>query len=131
MKAHPSGPVALPGIWEMIRAERDGATLPELPALRVELRLTADGYTVRMAGQVADRGTYIHATAGPHLTLVLTGVEGPNAGRSIPCICQLAGNRLRICYGLDGTPPADFTTAAGAPRYLATYRRAGMAPTDA
>ena len=110
---------SLAGTWEMIRAEQNGADSPELVALRVELELTADSYLVRFAGKLADRGTY--SLADPALTL--TGTEGPNHGRTIPCLFELAGDNLRVCYGLDGSAPTAFATTAGAPHYLATYRR--------
>lgn len=110
---------ALPGRWEMIKAELAGEDAPDMLALRVELELTAVTYAVSFAGQVADRGTYV--LEGTSLTL--TGTGGPNQGRVIPCIFQLVGDRLRICYGLDGTVPAGFTTKAGVQHYLATYRR--------
>lgn len=114
----------------MIRAETDGGFSSELVDLRIHLELSADSptdtlakagtYIVRFAGQVADRGTFALPAPG---TLALTGTEGPNAGRTIPAIFQLVGDRLRICYGLDGTPPTAFTAPAGQPRYLATYKR--------
>jgi uncharacterized protein (TIGR03067 family) len=110
---------SLAGTWEMIRAEHGGADAPDLLALRVELELTADTYVVRFAGKVADRGNYTLAASA----LTLTGTEGPNQGRTIPCIFQLVGDRLRVCYGLDGTAPTAFATTAGSPHYLATYRR--------
>lgn len=112
----------LEGIWEMMRAETDGEAAADLLALRVELRLDAGRYTVRFAGEVADRGSYA-LTADDATALTLTGVEGPNAGRSIPCLYQLMGNRLRICYGLDGVAPKNFVTKDTPNRYLATYRR--------
>ena len=114
---------ALPGTWEMIRAESAGENSPELLALRFELHLTADTYAVRFGGQIADRGFYTRGLADTPATLTLIGTEGPNRGRTIPCIVQLVGNRLRICYGLDGVAPTAFTTTAGSSHYLATYRR--------
>ena len=110
---------ALHGTWEMIRAELGGENSPELLALGVELELTAGTYVVRFAGTIADHGTY--TLAAPALTL--TGTAGPNEGRTIPCLFQLAGDRLRVCYGLDGTAPTALATAPGTPHYLATYRR--------
>jgi len=109
----------LAGTWELIRAEQNGETAPELVALHVELELTADTYVVRFAGKVADRGLFVTAANG----LTLTGTEDPNKGRTIPCVFQVVGDRLRVCYGLDGTAPTAFATAAGSPHYLATYRR--------
>ena len=123
----------LSGTWEMVRAELAGADAPDMLALRVELELTADTYIVRFAGQVADRGTYALACPEPvervesaergARALTLTGAVGPNKGRTIPCIFQLTGDRLRVCYGLDGTAPTVFATAPGTEHYLATYRR--------
>jgi uncharacterized protein (TIGR03067 family) len=113
-------PAELDGIWEMVRAESGGEPSTDLLALRVELHLTADAYVVRFAGQVADRGTFALGADG---SMTLVGVEGPNAGRTIPCIYQLVGDRLRVCYGLDGTVPEKFATTSGSPHYLATYRR--------
>ena len=103
----------------MIRAETGGVDSPDLLALRVELELTANTYVVRFGEKIVDRGH--HSAAEPALTLV--GVEGPNQGRTIPCIFQLVGDRLRVCYGLDGTTPTTFATAVGSPHYLAIYRR--------
>lgn len=103
----------------MIKAELAGEPAPDLLALRVELELTGATYTVRFAGQVADRGTYVRDGQ----TLTLTGVEGPNQGRTIPCLLQQRGDLLRVCYGLDGTAPTGFATKPGVQHYLATYRR--------
>lgn len=113
----------LHGTWEMIRAELNGENSPELLALGVELELTADSYVVRFGDTLADQGTYRHHEAGPPAQLTITGTSGPNAGRSIPCIYQLAGDRLRVCYGMDGKRPEAFASAAGSAHYLATYRR--------
>jgi len=110
----------LDGTWEMIRTEHRGENSPELVALGVELEISGNTYAVRFGGRIADRGRF---ELGGDNTLTLTGTEGPNSGRTIPCIYQLAGDRLRVCYGLDGTMPAEFATAAGSSHYLATYRR--------
>jgi uncharacterized protein (TIGR03067 family) len=114
----------LHGIWEMVRAESDGQPSSDLLALRVRLHLTADTYHVHFAGELADQGTYTRAADGPHSALIFLGAEGPNAGRTIPCIYQLVGDRLRVCYGLDGKVPEKFAADPGSPNYLATYRRA-------
>ncbi len=113
---------ALHGMWEMIRAESGGEPSSDLLALRVELHLTDGNYHVHFAGELADQGTFTRTSAHPHAALILLGAKGPNAGRTIPCIYQLVGDRLRVCYGLDGNVPTEFATA-GTSHYLATYRR--------
>jgi uncharacterized protein (TIGR03067 family) len=107
----------------MVRAELQGESAPDLVVLKTVLEFTAGDYAVRYAGETADRGSYQAGETADFKTLVLRGVAGTNAGRTIPCIYQLHGNRLRICYGLDGGTPAGFSAKAGEERYLATYRR--------
>jgi uncharacterized protein (TIGR03067 family) len=113
----------LHGIWEMVRAESGGEPSTDLLALRVELHLNATTYQVRFAGELADEGAYRRAANETHATLILLGAKGPNAGRTIPCIYQLVGDRLRVCYGLDGTTPTEFATTPNSAQYIATYRR--------
>ncbi len=123
MSAPPLSPPSIAGTWEPIRAELDAEPVPELVVRQTHVELTADTYVVYFGGQLADRGTYLLAHGEPHASLTLHGLEGPNVDRTIPAIYQLAGDRLRICYGLDGTPPTAFATTENSRRYLVTYRR--------
>ena len=116
----------LEGNWQMVRAELAGEPAPELVTTNMMLTLAVGGYEVRYGGVVSDRGTFLVEASTEQRTLLLTGVEGPNAERTIPCIYQLTGDRLRVCYGLDGTMPEGFSTRLGEARYLATYRRATL-----
>ncbi|MEY4005431.1 MAG: hypothetical protein RLZZ221_1527 [Verrucomicrobiota bacterium] len=116
-----TSPSELTGSWQMIRAELDGESAPEMVTSRMILELGDRSYAVVYAGEVSDTGSWENGVnAG---TLILLGHRGPNAGRRIPCLYQLAGDRLRVCYGLDGTEPAGFSTAGLKQRYAATYRR--------
>ncbi|MBS0663135.1 MAG: TIGR03067 domain-containing protein [Verrucomicrobia bacterium] len=113
----------LSGTWQIVKAELAGEEMPAFVASRVEVELADGTYVVRFAGQVADRGTFTLAADGGVQEIRLYGVEGTNAGRTIPAIYQQVGDRLRICYGLDGIRPSTFATAAGQNLFLATYRR--------
>lgn len=116
-------PNSIDGTWQMVRAELDGVAAPEFVAAKTEIRLTAGAYEVRFDCQRVDCGSYaLDATSEPK-TIILRGESGPNAGRTIPCVYQIAGDRLRVCYGLGGIAPGEFATAVGQQRYLATYRR--------
>lgn len=116
-------PDSLHGRWQMLRAELSGEAAPPPVAERTTLEFTAGRYSVRFAGEVHDCGAFFATTTPEFNTLVLHGESGPNAGRTLACIYQLVGDRLRICYGLDGVAPTSFTTSANSRRYLATYRR--------
>lgn len=111
------------GTWQPIRAELAGLAAPSEVLEQTELELAGGRYRVRFGGQTSDRGTYVHHPAESPGVLTLFGVEGPNADRTIPCIYQLAGDRLRICYGLGGVLPTAFRTGGRASLYLVTYRR--------
>ena len=109
----------LHGNWRPVRAELDGQEAPAMALDRMEMVLSEQRYVVRFAGEVHDQGVWcVTAT-----TLILTGQHGANDGREIPAIYQLAGDRLRVCYGLDGTVPTEFKTGVNSQRYLVTYRR--------
>lgn len=113
---------AIDGIWEMVRAEMEGDAAPEMVVAKTALELANGTYAVRFAGKISDRGSFELAATGDVNSLLLRGREGPNAGRTIPCIYQRMGDRLRICFGLSGVVPTEFTATAGQQRYLATYR---------
>lgn len=116
--AHP-----LHGTWQMIRAELAGEPAHPLLVENTTLEITHVHYYVRYDREIADRGHVAHSDGEPHPQLTLHGTEGPNAGRIIPAIYQCKGDLLRICYGLDGSPPAAFASPAGSSLYLVTYRR--------
>ncbi|MEY4940072.1 MAG: hypothetical protein RIQ93_1807 [Verrucomicrobiota bacterium] len=117
----PSPPIE--GAWLMIRAELEGEEAPEAVAQKTVLAFASGNYSVSFAGEVMDRGTYELGGTLEGRTIVLIGESGPNAGRTIPGIYQLAGDRLRVCYGLDCVAPTDYETNSGDQRYLAIYRR--------
>ncbi|MEO5960045.1 MAG: TIGR03067 domain-containing protein [Opitutaceae bacterium] len=113
----------LEGRWQMLRAELAGDEAPALLSSGTVLELGPGIYTVRFGGEISDRGTYELGGTLEARTMILKGESGTNAGRTIPCIYQLVGDGLRVCYGLDSVAPTDFATAPGQQRYLATYRR--------
>lgn len=115
-------PPSLIGRWQMLRAELNGEQAPELVTSKTELEFTATTYAVRYAGEVMDEGTY-EVGPEPNLhSLILYGVSGTNRGRTIPCIYQRVGQRLRIAYGLEGRVPSNFAPHSGSGGYIASYK---------
>jgi uncharacterized protein (TIGR03067 family) len=111
--------MSLHGKWRPVRAELDGQAAPALALERMEFTLSAHGYSVSFGGEIYDRGSFTHSET----TLCMTAQQGPHDGRVISAIYQLVGDRLRVCYALDGTAPQEFKTAPGSQRYLVTYHR--------
>ncbi len=112
------------GVWEMVRAECDGETAPELVVRQTTLEFAQGRYRVRFAGQTADSGAFEIGNNSAVGNMLLRGREGTNAGREIACIYQVKGDRLRVCFDFEGVVPTDFKTSRGSSRYLATYGRA-------
>jgi len=112
-------PPSLEGIWQPLYAELGGEEAPKEVLERMEVELAAGKYAVRFGGEVADHGTFTVDQAG----LTLVGVEGPNAGRTIPCIFKFTDDLLSICYGLGGTRPAKYRTGNDPQLYLVNYTR--------
>lgn len=114
----------LHGTWQVVKAELGGQPMPADAAAHVELEFTAEGYAVRFGDTVTDAGHYSILAAEPHHQIKMAGQSGVNAGRTIPGIIQLQGDRLRLCFALEGEKsPVAFSAPAGTLCYLATYRR--------
>jgi uncharacterized protein (TIGR03067 family) len=111
------------GEWQMTRAELDGEKAPGDFVSKTQLVLSQGLYRVSFDGETTDEGTYENSQTAHGAVLTLHGVKGVNVGKSIPCIYQHVGLRLRICYGLDGILPTAFETTGLRDRYLASFRR--------
>jgi len=117
----------LNGTWKPQHALLAGQPVP-VPVLEA-ITLTIDGtnyevVVVTEKGPSPDRGTLTFDLAANPKGMTITGVEGPNAGKSFPAIYELDGDSLRICYDLSGQQrPAEFKSAPATKLYLVTYQR--------
>ena len=107
------------GIWQPVYAELDGEEAPAEVLQQTVVEFSDGEYFVSFGGQISDQGTYTADAAG----LTLSGLDGPNAGRVIPCIFKFAGETLSICYGLGGARPKKFAAGSGTQLYLVNYKR--------
>ena len=119
----PDDQQVMQGDWVPVKAELAGQAMPEAVLKTISLKLTKSEYEVLVAGK-PDKGTYsIEPTAKPK-GMKITGVKGPNAGKTFPAIYELTADTLRVCYDLSGKKrPTEFTTKAGTKLYLVTYKR--------
>ncbi len=113
----------LEGIWQPVRAELEGELAPDFALEKIRLILRAGNYRVELDHEEMDFGNYRVRAANERDRLDLEGLRGTNAGRRIPALYQLRGDRLRVCYGLNGADPNEFHAPANSAKYLVTYRR--------
>ena len=108
------------GTWIPVSFEVGGQKLPDATFKDAKLVMTDGHYTYQN-----DHGTYKLITSEKPRGIDVTGVEGPNQGKTFPAIYELRGDTLKICYDLAGkTRPTEFATQAGTRQFLASYKRA-------
>ena len=105
----------------MVRASYNGDDAPELVTQRTVVEIARGTYQIRFDQKPVESGVISQDASSRKL--VLLAESGPHSGRTVRCIYQRTGDRLRICFGLNGNQPTEFTAKIGENRYLATYRK--------
>ena len=117
----------LHGAWVPVAANVSGKELL-VAELRVKY-LVFDGHDysiIDRSNQIVDRGEYLVNENATPQTLDIVGRDGPNAGRSMLAIFELEGDRLTVCYDLQGdSRPADMLPQENQLLLSITYERAG------
>lgn len=116
-------PDPIEGTWLPFKAEYAGDVAPDMAMAKMRLVIQAGTYAIHFGHEISDSGSYTLGVLAETQTIVLSSLSGTNAGRTIPSIYQLVGDRLRICFGLNGTAPTEFASPAGSPHYLVFYKR--------
>jgi len=115
----PTAGPTLAGRWAPLSAELGGQPFPIASLGDATLRLTRDAYEFG-----GDKGTYAVLSTSPPSRMDIHGREGPNAGRTIQAIYELAGGQLTVCYQLGpGERPTEFKTTKGSQLLLIRYLR--------
>jgi uncharacterized protein (TIGR03067 family) len=75
-------------------------------------------------GNQVDSGTLkVDKTKFPR-TMQITGVKGPNEGKTLLAIYQVVGDNMTICYDLSGQAyPSEFESLPGTQLFLVNYQR--------
>lgn len=113
------------GDWTPVLMQLNGKKQPEELLKSIKLSIKGDKYNT-VVGKEKDEGTLkLDAAKEPREMDIVPGV-GPNKGKLLPCIYEIKGDELRVCYGLNGTArPADFKADEDAKGVvmLITYKR--------
>ncbi len=113
----PASPLV--GRWQPTEAQLGGRPLPVAGFDGAVLEMTADRYAFGI-----DHGHYVPIDGPLPTKMDVVGDSGPNAGRTIPAIYDVAGDALTICYQLGaGERPDAFRSPGGSRILLVRYRR--------
>ena len=109
------------GKWSLEEAMMGGGPLPEEVMKSITLTMKDGTYEVQL-GDVRDAGKLKVDVSKSPMTMDITGEEGPNKGKILPCIFKFEKEKLIICYQLDGDErPTKFESEKGSTTMLATY----------
>jgi uncharacterized protein (TIGR03067 family) len=116
---------AMQGTWKPAKAELAGQPWSDAILKTITLKLDDTGnYLVTVGESPPDKGTCALDPTSKPKGMSVTGISGPNKGKTFPAIYELEGDTLRICYDLSGAKrPASFKTSPGTQLYLVTYHR--------
>jgi uncharacterized protein (TIGR03067 family) len=113
----------LQGTWRPKAAEQGGKAWSDEMLKSIKLIIKDDTYTVT-TGTGTDQGTVKIDPSMKPKSMDIIGAEGPNKGKTILAIYELAGDNLKVCYDLSGKKrPTEFKTKKGSPLFFATYKR--------
>jgi uncharacterized protein (TIGR03067 family) len=119
----PSAQQMIDGAWIPVTADLGGQPMPENVRKTIKLSV-ADGRYKVTVGDQPDAGIIKLDPSAQPMALDIVGTEGPNKGKTIPAIFDLAGDTLKVCYDLSGqTRPTEFKSSAGTQQFLVTYQR--------
>jgi len=114
---------AIQGTWLPSTAELAGREFPDEIRKTIKLTIRDGKYTVTV-GKQNDQGTTKLNSSADRKQLDITGVDGPNKGKTILAIYELDGDTLRICYDLSGkNRPTEFKSKPDTQLFLVTYKR--------
>jgi len=109
---------AIEGTWILTSAEMAGKKLPDQGLKGTKLVLNAGHYQLQI-----DEGTY-KILPGTPAAMDIVGTNGPNKGKTFLAVYELKGDKLEICYDLEGkTRPTEFKTTPGTKQFLVSYVR--------
>jgi uncharacterized protein (TIGR03067 family) len=116
------------GAWTPVLMQLNGKKQPEELLKSIRLSIKGDKYST-VVGKEKDEGTLkLDATKEPR-EMDITSNVGENKGKAIPCIYEIKGDELRVCYGLKvAERPIDFKADEDAKGVvmLITYKRARL-----
>jgi uncharacterized protein (TIGR03067 family) len=122
-----TAPAELPsheGTWIATSATLAGSPFPSSVTDTISLVASGEQYEVKVGGK-ADKGTCIADRRTSPNRMTITGIEGPNAGKTFLAVFDFPDpTQMRICYDLNGTAfPTAFESTTENGWFLVSYKR--------
>jgi len=113
----------LRGKWKIKEAELGAKKLSPSDFEKLVLELDENSYQL-IEDKVIDSGIIEPISHESLQALAITGVFGPNKGKTFQCIYRFEGDDMIMCYNLGGDGiPQSFETKENSLLYLVRYKR--------
>ncbi len=113
----------LNGTWVPSKGELNGEKAPDDFIKSIKLTITDGKYAVEV-GEQKETGSFTIDAVKKPATMDIHANDGPNKGKKILAIYELAGDTLKVCYKLgEGKRPEEFTSTKDNNQFLVTYKR--------
>lgn len=112
------------GTWQLTKGVVGGNPFPEELVKKLQLELTEGKYKL-IGAESPDEGTWKIDLGKKPFAMDVKGTDGPNKGKTYPCIFELDGDKLKVCYDLSSKKrPEKFESKPKTLNFLAEYKRA-------
>jgi uncharacterized protein (TIGR03067 family) len=102
------------GTWQFISQEMDGKPMPAEQVAKLKITFTGDKWSVREDGRVIQAGTHKFDPTKKPAQVDAPVTVGEGKGSTMLGIYELKGDRMKVCFDLQGKErPTSFTAKAG------------------
>ena len=102
---------------------RDGKELPPPASGNPVMTVKGESAAMKIGDMTSAAAIKVDATKTPR-TLDVTPEDGPEKGKTVPCIYEIKGDELRVCTAEAGTGrPTEFSAKEGSGWTLLTFKR--------
>jgi uncharacterized protein (TIGR03067 family) len=110
------------GSWNVTKAVFMGTESTDIFKTAV-LTIEDEKYTVKI-GDMEDKGTVKIDSSKKPKRMTITSTEGVNKGKVFEAIYELDGDKMKVCYMLEGKdPPTAFESKEGTQTLYIEYKR--------
>jgi uncharacterized protein (TIGR03067 family) len=102
------------GTWQFISQEMDGKPRPAEQVAKLKITFTGDKWSVREDGRVVQAGTHKFDPTKKPAQVDAPVTVGEGKGSTMLGIYEMKGDRMKVCFDLQGKErPTSFTAKTG------------------
>jgi uncharacterized protein (TIGR03067 family) len=102
------------GTWQFVSHEMDGKPMPAEQVAKLKITFTGDKWSVREDAKVVQAGTHKFDPTKKPAQVDAVVTEGEGKGSTMLGIYEMKGDKMKVCFDLQGKErPTSFTAKTG------------------